>query len=299
MKISRTIHSSKLHIIRENVFYAIEPTVTDNTSKLNLYDWIMLISIILGIVPLAFKYSTPRLSVLDKTVAGIFIFDYVLRFSTADFKFNEFKIRSFLRYPFTINAIIDLVTILPAFTFLSNNLKLLRIFRFSRLLRIFRIFRYSRTIRLVKNVLKNQKGALASVFTLAVAYILISATLIFNLEPDSFEDFFDAVYWSCLTLTTVGYGDIYPITDLGRLIAMISSFFGIAMVAMPSGIITAGIMNELNKEKAHEEEDEFEKLKESLLNGTYNAEEYEKVHEKYEIRKSGWGYIFHKLFSRY
>ena len=71
------------------------------------------------------------------------------------------------------------------------------------------------------------------------------------------------------------------------------------MVAMPSGIITAGIMNELNKEKAHEEEDEFEKLKESLLNGTYNAEEYEKVHEKYKIRKSGWGYIFHKLFSRY
>jgi len=291
--------SSKIHIVRENIFYAIEPTVTDNTSKLNLYDWIMLISIITGIVPLAFKYSTPGLSILDKVVAGIFIFDYVLRFCTADFKFNDFRPISFAKYPFTIGAIIDLVSILPAFTILSNTSTLIRIFRFARLLRIFRIFRYSRTIRLVKNVLKSQKGALASVFTLAVAYILISATLMFNMEPDSFGDFFDAVYWSCLTLTTVGYGDIYPVTDLGRFIAMISSFFGIAMVAMPSGIITAGIMNELNKDKGNEEEDEFEKLKESLLNGTYHAEEYQEVHEKYKIKKNGWGYIFHKLFSRY
>ncbi len=291
--------SSKIHIVRENIFYAIEPTVTDNTSKLNLYDWIMLISIITGIVPLAFKYSTPGLSILDKVVAGIFIFDYVLRFCTADFKFNDFRPISFAKYPFTIGAIIDLVSILPAFTILSNTSTLIRIFRFARLLRIFRIFRYSRTIRLVKNVLKSQKGALASVFTLAVAYILISATLMFNMEPDSFGDFFDAVYWSCLTLTTVGYGDIYPVTDLGRFIAMISSFFGIAMVAMPSGIITAGIMTELNKDKGNEDEDEFEKLKESLLNGTYHAEEYQEVHEKYKIKKNGWGYIFHKLFSRY
>ncbi|SDM54055.1 ion transporter [Lachnospira pectinoschiza] len=291
--------SSKIHIVRENIFYAIEPTVTDNTSKLNLYDWIMLISIITGIVPLAFKYSTPGLSILDKVVAGIFIFDYVLRFCTADFKFNDFRPISFAKYPFTIGAIIDLVSILPAFTILSNTSTLIRIFRFARLLRIFRIFRYSRTIRLVKNVLKSQKGALASVFTLAVAYILISATLMFNMEPDSFGDFFDAAYWSCLTLTTVGYGDIYPVTDLGRFIAMISSFFGIAMVAMPSGIITAGIMTELNKDKGNEEEDEFEKLKESLLNGTYHAEEYQEVHEKYKIKKNGWGYIFHKLFSRY
>lgn len=291
--------SSKIHIVRENIFYAIEPTVTDNTSKLNLYDWIMLISIITGIVPLAFKYSTPGLSILDKVVAGIFIFDYVLRFCTADFKFNDFRPISFAKYPFTIGAIIDLVSILPAFTILSNTSTLIRIFRFARLLRIFRIFRYSRTIRLVKNVLKSQKGALASVFTLAVAYILISATLMFNMEPDSFGDFFDAVYWSCLTLTTVGYGDIYPVTDLGRFIAMISSFFGIAMVAMPSGIITAGIMTELNKDKGNEDEDEFEKLKESLLNGTYQAEEYQEVHEKYKIKKNGWGYIFHKLFSRY
>ena len=84
---------------------------------------------------------------------------------------------------------------------------------------------------------------------MAVAYIFISAIVIYNVEPDSFNTFFDAFYWATISLTTVGYGDIYPTSDIGRVVSMLSSFMGIAIVALPTGIITAGYMNELNKNK--------------------------------------------------
>ena len=77
-------------------------------------------------------------------------------------------------------------------------------------------------------------------------YIVISALIIINIEPDSFNNYFDAVYWATVSLTTVGYGDIYPVTSLGKVITMISSFFGIAIIALPSGIITAGFMESIN-----------------------------------------------------
>lgn len=88
-----------------------------------------------------------------------------------------------------------------------------------------------------------------AVGTLAIAYILIAALVIYNVEPDSFNSFFDAIYWATVSLTTVGYGDIYPITTIGRIVTMGSSIFGIAIVALPAGIITAGYMNEINSEK--------------------------------------------------
>lgn len=90
---------------------------------------------------------------------------------------------------------------------------------------------------------------LIAVGALAAGYILLSALVIFNVEPDSFETFFDAVYWATVSLTTMGYGDIYPVTTIGRAVTMVSSMFGIAIVALPAGIVTAGYMNELEKDR--------------------------------------------------
>ena len=95
---------------------------------------------------------------------------------------------------------------------------------------------------------KKQKKVLSAVATMAVAYILISALVIYNVEPESFETFFDAIYWATISLTTVGYGDIYPVTTIGRIVTMISSVFGIAIIALPSGVITAGYLSEIDKE---------------------------------------------------
>ena len=88
---------------------------------------------------------------------------------------------------------------------------------------------------------------MTAVATVAFGYVLISALIIYNVEPDSFNTFFDAVYWATISLTTVGYGDLYPVSTIGRIVAMISSFFGIAIIALPSGIITAGYLAEINK----------------------------------------------------
>lgn len=85
-----------------------------------------------------------------------------------------------------------------------------------------------------------------AVLYLAIGYIFVCALIIFNVEPDSFNTFFDAI---TISLTTVGYGDIYPITTLGRIITMVSSFMGIAIVALPAGIITAGYMKEIESDK--------------------------------------------------
>lgn len=97
--------------------------------------------------------------------------------------------------------------------------------------------------------MKESKDSLIAVCLLAIGYILVSALVIFNVEPESFKSFFEAIYWATVSLTTVGYGDIYPVSALGRIITMVSSVFGIAIVALPAGIITAGYMTELQKSK--------------------------------------------------
>ena len=110
-------------------------------------------------------------------------------------------------------------------------------------------------------MLRRSRESLLSVGTLAFGYILVSALIIFNAEPDSFNNFFEAVYWSTVLLTTVGFGDITPVTTIGRSIAIVSSLFGIAIVALPSGIITAGNMNELEEQRDEEERERRENAK--------------------------------------
>lgn len=156
-------------------------------------------------------------------------------------------------------AIVDLVSILPSLSLISRGFKILRVFRMFRALRVFRsfkLFRYSKNAQIIANIFKKQKAPLSYVLLLAIGYIILSALIVFNVEPDSFNSFFDAVYWATVSLTTMGYGDIYPVTEVGRIVTMISSVFGIAIVALPAGIITAGYMDELNKVAGEEKGDD-------------------------------------------
>lgn len=236
--------------IKEKIYHLVEPP-NDFDQKADSYDVIMLISIVFSIAPLAFKTSNSFFYIIDKITFVIFVVDYILRWITADLKIGK-GLLSYLKYPFTPMAIIDLLSILPAITTLNNGFRLFKILRFSKTLRIFRVFkafRYSKNILMISNVFKKQKDCLFAMCWIAGAYILISALIVFNVEPQSFNTFFDAVYWATVSLTTVGYGDIYPVTTIGRIVTMISSIFGIAIIAMPAGIITAGILEELNNSK--------------------------------------------------
>lgn len=239
---------------RKRIFETIEKP--DGNNRLSpLYNLLMIVVIILSLIPLAFKDYRPFFRIIDRITVIVFIADYLLRWLTADYKLQKKGVTSFLLYPFTPMAIIDLVSILPSLSILNNGFRLLRVLRMFRAMRVFRVFkvmRYSKSFEILGNVLRDSKESLIAVCLLAGGYILISALIVFNVEPSSFDSFFDAVYWATVSLTTVGYGDIYPVTTMGRIVTMVSSLFGVAVVALPAGIITAGYMKELDKGKQAE-----------------------------------------------
>ena len=245
--------------MRKRIFEIIE-AATESDRASNVYDIFMMIIIVGSLIPLAFKSENAIFYWIDKVAVVVFIIDYALRLFTADLKLNK-KAASFVLYPFTPMAILDLLCILPSLNILQSGFRVLKVFRLFRTMRVFRVFkvvRYSKSIHLIKQVFKDQKRPLLTVGALAIVYILISALIVFNIEPDSFKNFFDAIYWATVSLTTMGYGDIYPVTTIGRIVTMVSSILGIAIIALPSGIITAGFLEALNKENSSETENQNE-----------------------------------------
>lgn len=229
--------------MREKIYNFIEPS-----GNKSIYDYCMIVVIAVSLLPLCFKQSNGILTAIDYATAFIFIIDYALRLLTADFKLRK-GAASFFIYPFTFLAIIDAVSIFPTFLPLSagfRTLKIIRLLRSFRAFKALKIFRYSKNFDIIITVIKKQSAALLAVCTLAAGYVFISALIVFNIEPDTFNSFFDAIYWATVSLTTVGYGDIYPLTSTGKVLAMVSSFIGIAIVALPAGIITAGYMEEVS-----------------------------------------------------
>jgi voltage-gated potassium channel len=147
------------------------------------------------------------------------------------------------------------------FNLLAPTFKVVRFSRLLKILRIFKVIRYFEPLEIVVAVIRRQSKILCTVLSLALFYIFITALIMFNAEEDInpetgkylFETFFDAFYWAACTLTTVGYGDLYPISNTGRVISIISAMVGIAVIALPSGIITAGYMEELRKRRKLDE----------------------------------------------
>ncbi len=237
--------------MRKRIFDFVEVTDGDDFWG-KTYDIFMIGVIILSLFPIALKSTKGIIGAIDLGTAIIFIIDYILRLSTADYKLKK-GAKSFMLYPFTPMAVIDLMAILPSLMPVHGAFRMLRTFRLLRALRVFRVFkvmRYSKSITIIMNVLRKQREALIAVCCLAVGYILISALIMISIEPETFDTFFDAVYWATVSLTTVGYGDIYAVSTAGKLITMISAVFGVAIVALPAGIVTAGYMEEVRNKQS-------------------------------------------------
>ncbi len=235
--------------MRQKIYNIIEPA-GDGDRASRIYDLTMMTTILISIFPLAFKGTNTLFVWIDHITVVIFIVDYILRIMTADLKLKK-GVFSFLIYPFTLMAIIDLISILPSLLVFNSGFRLLRIVRLLRTMKVLRalkLLRYSKSFEIIVNVFKRQKNVLVAVATMAFSYIVVSALIIYNVEPESFNTFFDAIYWATVSLTTVGYGDIYPVSTIGRIVTMFSSVFGIAIIALPSGIITAGYINEVTGE---------------------------------------------------
>ena len=216
------------------------------------YDILMLVAILASVVPLMFVEEYPAFRIIEIVTVSIFIVDYLLRWLTADYRLQK-KGWSFVIYPFTGWAIIDLLSILPGLSLIGRGFKILRITRLLRILRLFKLIRYSDKIVILGKVIRKEKGVLLSVLGIAIFYVFVTALIMFNVEPHvnpvtgatTFATFFDSLYWATVTLTTVGYGDMIPATDVGRFVSMLSSLFGVAIIALPSGVITASYLEEL------------------------------------------------------
>ncbi|MBP5772079.1 MAG: ion transporter [Bacteroidaceae bacterium] len=241
---------------RKFIHRIIEPAHNKEDRLSRIYDWVMLGAIVMGIVPLMFKERHIVLFYFDIISGVLFIIDYLLRWMTADIHLGR-GWRSFIRYPFTFMAIIDLLSILPLLNMLGKTFKIVRISRLLRILRVLKVVRYFESLEIILTVIRKQRRVLFTVMSLSLFYTFITALIMFNAENEIspltgqplFRNFFDAFYWACCTLTTVGYGDIYPISDVGRVISILSSMVGIAIIALPSGVITAGYMSELEHRK--------------------------------------------------
>lgn len=223
------------------------------------YDWYMLLMIIGSVVPLMFVENRPIFKVIDLVTVIAFIIDYLLRWYCSTVQLKKGWL-SYLIYPFTPMALVDLLSILPGLYVINQTFKLFRLTRLLKVVRLLKLTRYSRKIMMFMVVLKKERHVLFGVLLLAIFYIFLTAMVMFNAEPHinpevgevTFANFFDALYWATVTLTTVGYGDLCPVTDVGRIVSMVSSLFGVAIIALPSGVITASYLEELRELRTKE-----------------------------------------------
>lgn len=221
---------------------------------------------ILSIVLESFEEIRSRFSglfrVFEVVSVSVFALEYVLRIWTADYLYPESR-HPHIKYILSPMAIIDLLAILPFFLpFISVDLRFLRmarLFRLFRLLRVFKLGRYFDALMIVVSVIKKSASQLIVSVALCFFVMLFSAIIMYTVEnpvqPDQFPNVISSLWWAICTLTTVGYGDIYPVTDVGRFFASIISLVGIGIIAIPTGIIAAGFSSAIDKDRSNPDPD--------------------------------------------
>lgn len=235
--------------IKKRIYEIVEVS-KEKDSASRAYDSMMFVAVVAGLIPLTMKVENSYCKVIDLISVLIFLFDYLFRLYTSDYKMGVKSYKAYLAYAFTPMAIIDLLSVVPILSFFIPGKTIIGMFRIFRVCLVFKLIRYSKVMVSISNVMRRIKRQLLAVLVLAIIYIATSALIIFQVEPDLFGSFFDALYWATISITTIGYGDISPVTTLGRLITMISSLVGVAIIALPSGIITAAYMDEIKKKKS-------------------------------------------------
>ena len=188
---------------------------------------------------------------------GVFSLEYFVRIWIANLDDNNprlFKSRR-LGYVFSAYGIIDLLAILPFYLpiLITFDLRIVRILRLLRLLRILKLGKYSKSLRRIKNVLKDTKPQLSVTVFVAWILLVLASTLMFYAEndaqPDKFSNIGDSLWWAVATLTTVGYGDVYPVTVTGKLLSAIIALIGIGFVALPTGILSSAFVDNVRKDR--------------------------------------------------
>jgi len=207
------------------------------------------------------------LDAVETITAVFFALDYVLRLIAAKYIFpTGSEGKSLLRYVLSFAGIIDLLSFLPSFlpVFFPEGAVAFRIFRIIRIFRLFRINAYYDSLNAITDVLRRKKQQLLSSVFIILVLMLGSSLCMYSVEheaqPEVFSNAFSGIWWSVSTLLTIGYGDIYPITTLGKFLGAVISFLGVGMVAIPTGIISAGFVEQYSRVQ-----DSFNRAREAEL----------------------------------
>lgn len=186
------------------------------------------------------------------------------------------------------SALIDLIAILPAFFsfFINADLRFLRILRLFRLLKL---TRYFASIRILLIVLNKERGSFQAVIFILVIMIVLASSGIYLAEnqaqPDEFESIPKAMWWAVVTLTTVGYGDVIPVTVVGKIFGAIITVLGVGLAALPAGILASGLANELHHRREELEQNFREMLLDDKLDLVHNQKRIEKIRKELGISK--------------
>lgn len=248
--------------IRYRIFQIIEENEDGDKASV-VFDWFIAGLIIINVLSVILDTFSgiPQpirlfFSYVDIFSLAIFTVEYILRLWTATYKYPGVSTSIALKkHVFSFMAIIDLLAILPfylPFVF-SLDLRILRMIRLLRLLRLLKITRYTTALSTVTSVFKRKSAQLISSMFVVLILMVIASVMMYGIEneaqPDVFKNAFSGLWWAVATMTTVGYGDIYPITVLGKIFGVLIAILGIGFFAVPTGIISAGFVEEMSNDK--------------------------------------------------
>ena len=209
---------------------------------------------------------------IEAVTAAFFAVDYALRVWTARFLYpKQTKSKALVKYIFSFTGIVDLLSFLPYYlpVFFPAGAVAFRMFRVVRIFRLFRLNKYYDALNVITEVISSKRQQLLSSVFIILVLMLASSLCMYSLEheaqPEVFTNAFSGLWWAVSTLLTVGYGDIYPVTSMGRLFSIVITFLGVGMVAIPTGIISAGFVDQYSRikrisEYANEEDVHFIKI---------------------------------------
>ena len=240
---------------RERVFRIIQIGSKDDLPS-RAFDMFIAATIIVNILAM-FLETFDELSafssvfvIAEAVTVGIFCIEYLLRIWTADLLYpNLSRPRAVLRFLYSFDGIVDLLTILPMSMF--SGFVAFRMLRVVRIFHLFRINANDDSFTVITGVLKEKRNQIISSVFIIIVLMLASSLGIYSAEheaqPDVYRNAFSGIWWSVATLLTVGYGDIYPITVMGRIMAIVITFLGVGVVAIPTGIISAGFVEQYTR----------------------------------------------------
>lgn len=261
--------------MKDWVFKVLQPDKGANVAS-RMFDWMITALILISVLAVFLvTFDLPdtvigRLGAFEKIASLVFTVEYVLRIWTADRLRPDLPpARARMRYVFSGMALVDLVAILPFWLpmLIPTSVLGIRALRLVRLLRILKLNRYFDALQSIASVIAAKRRELLGSLFFVMLLMLVASLLMYAVEhdaqPEVFRNAFSGLWWAVATLTTVGYGDIYPVTVVGRVLGAFIAFSGIAALAIPTGIVTAGLTERLNGNSEAEAELERQRKKDN------------------------------------